>query len=156
MLLHRPRQVEIDEHEVGRSTRRQAARLQPQDVGGLRRHGLDEAGQRHAIVVVKRQGCGQHGLESDCPIGGLGEGQALGVGTLRIVAGDDDVDGAVRHRFHQRAPVILGAQWRRQLEEGAVGADVVFVEHKVVHRDAAGDGQSPRLGGAHHVHRQAA
>ena len=35
--------------------------------------------------------------------------------------------------------IVLGAQRRIELEEGAVFADVVFVERQVVDRDARGD-----------------
>ena len=52
-----------------------------------------------------------------------------------------------------RQPVVLGAERRRQLEEGAVGADVVLVQRQVVDRDAAGDGQPGCLGAADDVER---
>ena len=84
-------------------------------------------------------------LEPDRAVRGLGEGQALGLDVLRIVVGDDDVDGAVRQRLDHRLPVVLVAQRRRELEEGAVVADVVLVERQIVDRDAAGDRQPRRL-----------
>ena len=51
---------------------------------------------------------------------------------------------------HHRRAVILAAQRRAQLEEGAVGADVVLVERQMIDRHAARHGQFARLGGADH------
>ena len=42
-------------------------------------------------------------------------------------------------RLDHRQPVVFGAQRRRELEEGAVLADVVLVERQIVDRDAGGD-----------------
>ncbi len=84
--------------------------------------------------------CGrQHGLEPDCPIGSLAEGQALGVDVLRIMRGDDDVDLAPSPAHRPSPCVVFRAQRRIELEEGPVLADVVFVEAQVIDRDAAGD-----------------
>ena len=88
------------------------------------------------------QGRRQQGLEADRPVRGLREGQALGLDVLRIVVGHDHVDGAVRQGRDDGLPVVLVAQRRRELQEGAVVADVVLVEREVVDRDAAGDRQA--------------
>ena len=91
------------------------------------------------------EGRRQHRFQPDGAVGGIGEGQALGVDVLRIVRGDDDVDRAVGQRLDHRHAVVLGAQRRRQLEEGAVFADVVLVQRQMVDRDAAGDVGAARL-----------
>ena len=71
---------------------------------------------------------GEHRLEADGAVGGLGEGMALGVDVLRVVARHDHVDGAVGEAGDHRPAVIVGAERRRELEEGAVGPDVVLVQ----------------------------
>ena len=88
----------------------------------------------------------QQRLEPDRAVRRFGEGQALGLDILRIVVGHDDVDRAVDQRLDHRQPVVLVPQRRRELEEGAVVADVVLVERQIVDRDAAGDRQPRRLG----------
>ena len=72
----------------------------------------------------------KQGLETDRAVGGFGEGQALRLDVLRIVVGDDHVDDAVGKPVDHRLPVVLVAQRRRELEEGAVVADVVLVERR--------------------------
>ena len=53
----------------------------------------------------------------------------------------------------QSVAIVLAAQRRRQLEEGAVGADVVLVEHQMIDRDAARYRKAAGLGGAHDLER---
>ena len=79
---------------------------------------------------------GQQGLEPDRAGGGLLEGQALLLLVLGGVERADDVDQPVGQRLDHGHAVVLGAQRRRELEEGAVVADVEFVERQVVDRDA--------------------
>ena len=53
----------------------------------------------------------------------------------------------------QNLAVVFGAQRRRHLEEGAVGADVVFVERDVIDRGRGGDAEAGVLGAAQHLKR---
>ena len=99
------------------------------------------------------QGGREQGLEPDGAVRRLGEGQPLVLHILWIVVRDDHVDGAVGQRLDHRLPVVLVAQRRRELQEGAVIADVVLVERQVVDGDAAGDRQPLRLRGAHDLGR---
>ena len=85
---------------------------------------------------------------ADGAVGGLGEGPALAVGVLRIVADTITSMSPLAQRLDHGRPVVLGAQRRPQLEEGAVGADVVLVQGQMVDRDAAGHRQPACLGGA--------
>ena len=89
------------------------------------------------------QGRREQGLEPDRAVRGFREGQPLRLDVLRIVVGDDHVDDAFAKAGDDRLPVVLVAKRRRELEEGAVIADVVLVQRQVVDRDAAGDRQRP-------------
>ena len=95
---------------------------------------------------------GEHRLQPDRAVGGLGEGLALALHVLRVVRGADDVDGAVGECCDQRLPVVLGAERRRHLEEGAVGADVVLVQREMRDRGAGGDAVPGKLGAAERRH----
>lgn len=94
---------------------------------------------------------GKQGFQADGAVLGLGPGVALGLHVLRVVVGANDVDGAVGDRRDHRLPVVLVAQGRRHLEEGAVGADVVLVVGQVIDRDAGGDVEAALLAGADDV-----
>jgi hypothetical protein len=128
-----PRARRIDDDQVGRRARRQRPTSRPRiSAGGSTARGTGGASGR------RRCGRGAARRRAASParraVGGLGEGLALGVDVLRVVARHDDVDGAVGDRRDHGQPVVLGAQRRRQLEEGAVGADVVLVQRQVVDR----------------------
>ena len=99
-------------------------------------------------VVIEAQGCGEQCLEADGPIGGFGEGVALHVDVLRVVARHDHVDLAGGKALHHGAAIVLAAQRRPQAQEGAVGADIVLVEGEVIDGDAARHRQLALLGGA--------
>ena len=58
-----------------------------------------------------------------------------------------------RQRFYQRLAIVLGAQRRRQLAEGAVGADVVLIQREVVDRGRGRYRQARVLGAPQHVER---
>ena len=60
---------------------------------------------------------------------------------------------AIGQRFGQRHAVLFGAQRRRDLEEGAVVADVGFVEGQMIDRGAAGERQALILGAADNLQR---
>ena len=86
--------------------------------------------------------------QADGAGGGFGERQALDLDVLRIVVGHHDVDQSGGDRRDQRLAVVLGAQRRRQLQEGAVGADVVFVQRQMIDRGRGGDIAGRRRGRA--------
>jgi hypothetical protein len=64
------------------------------------------------------------------------------------VVGGDAVDGAVGDGGDGGAAVLLAAQRRRHLGEGAVVADGKLVEREVMRRRIAGDLQAALLGAA--------
>ena len=66
----------------------------------------------------------------------------LGITVDRDVVGGYGVNGAVRKRIDDGKPVLLGAERRRQLEGGVVGADRKFVQHEVGWRRVGGDGKA--------------
>ena len=115
----------------------EAALRQAHDVGRPAGHGAQQHGQRDLAGMDEPQPRRQHGLHADSPVRRFRKGLALRLHVLRIVVGDDDVDHALRQRLHHREPVLLVAQRRRELEEGAVVADVVLVQRQRVDRDAA-------------------
>ena len=92
----------------------------------------------------------EHRLEPDRARSRLGEGQALHLDILRIVIRHDHVEQPFGERLDQRGPVRLGAQRRGDLEEGAVGADVDFVEREVIDRSRGRDAEPGLLGAAEH------
>ena len=57
-------------------------------------------------------------------------------------------------RGDEGTAVVLAAERRCELEEGAVGADVGLVQHEVMDGNAAGDGQTLVLGAADDIERQ--
>ena len=145
--------VGIEDDEVGGRADRQPSGRKPEDFGRPRRQGAQEPGQGDAFRMDEAQGGREQGLEPDGAVRRLGEGQPLVLNILWIVVRDDHVDGAVGQRLDHRLPVVLVAQRRRELQEGAVIADVVLVERQVVDGDAAGDRQPFRLRGAHDLGR---
>ena len=76
------------------------------------------------------------------PSAASAKGRRLPSASCGIVGRDDHVDIAAGDALDHGAAVVLGAERRPHLEEGAVGADVVLVQREVVDRDAAGDGQA--------------
>ena len=104
--------------------------------------------QADLAVVHQSQAHRQQGLQADDAAGRLGERQALAVLVLRAMVGGDGVDRAVLERLDHGQPVLLGAQRRRQLGEGAVVPDRELVQREIVRGRVAGDPQPARLGGA--------
>ena len=121
--------------------------LEPEDFGRAAGHGAEDGQQRHVARMDEAERGGEQRFEADGAVGGLGEGLALDLGVLRIVGRVDGVDGARDEPVDHRPPVVLGAERRRELEEGAVGRDVVLVERQVVDRDAGRDATGAALGG---------
>ena len=96
--------------------------------------------------MQQAHGGGQQRLQGHRAGRGLLERQAFAFFVLRRVHGTDHVDQAGRHGLDHGDAVILGAQGRLDLEEGAVVAHVQFVQRQVVDRDTCGDVQTLRLG----------
>jgi hypothetical protein len=135
-LLHHPGFVEIDEDEVGAGARRQRSAGQAEQFCGRARQRFDQPQQRHIAIVMQPERCPEQRFQPDRAGRCIGKRQALGVDILRIMRGHDDVDGAVLERLDHRQPVVLGAQRRRQPEEGAVFPDIIVVERQIVDRHA--------------------
>jgi hypothetical protein len=81
--------------------------------------------ERERTVMDKAEPDREHGLDADRAGCGVGEGQTLYFDVLRIVIRNDGVDHAFLDRRGQRDAILFRAQGRRQLEEGAVAADIV-------------------------------
>ena len=96
----------------------------------------------------------QQGLKPHRTGRGRCERLALGVGALRFVAGDDQINDAAGHALGHGGAVGFAAQRRPQLAEGVVGPDIQLVQRQVVGRHAAGDGQPARLGSGNGVQRR--
>ena len=94
--------------------------------------------------MVKPHRRRQQGLQPHRARRRLGEGQALAFLVLRGVEAGDHVDQPLGHRLDHGQPVLLGAQGRGEAEEGAIAADVIFVQRQVMDRDTGTDVQ-PRL-----------
>ena len=139
-----PRKVGIDEDEIGRCARDSRPDGRPRISAGrcvmarstvIRSMSPEWTSRNAAASSVSR------------PIGAVrcfGEGLALDLGVLRVMGGMDDVDGARFEPLDHRLPVVLGPQRRGELEERAVGRDVVLVERQIVDRDAARKGRLER------------
>ena len=95
---------------------------------------LEQPRQGEMAVVHQLERDRQQGLQPDAARLGLGEGHALAVLVLRAMVGDDGVDGAVLQALDDGQPVLLGAQRRHQLAEGAVVADRELVQREVGRR----------------------
>src|SRR5690606_36307990 len=87
---------------------------------------LYQTQQRHVAGVIQAKGGSQHGLKADCTHGSFREGLTLGVHVLRVMRGDDDVELTVLQRLDHSNPIILGSEWRRETEEGAVFANIIL------------------------------
>src|SRR3546814_1095619 len=72
----------------------------------------------------------QQGLQADDARLGDGEGQALRLDVVRAVIAGDGVDGAVGDARQDGLAVVLAAQRRRDLGEGAVVADRDLVQRE--------------------------
>ena len=96
----------------------------------------------------------EHRFDADRAIFGFRERQPFGFDVLRIMVGDDDVDQPFAERANERLALVLMAQRRSQLQEGAIVADVVLVQRQMIDRGPAGDGQALVLGAAQRVQRQ--
>ena len=134
VAVQEPGFVKVEHDEVGGRAGLQRAAGQAEQGGRSRGEGAQERRQGNEAGMVQAQGRRQHGFDADGAGHGLGEGQALGLHVLGIVVGDHHVDQAVGQRVGQGQPVVLAAQRRGELAEGAVAADVVLVEGEVVHR----------------------
>ena len=152
--VEHPGHVGIDHDQVGRRAGGEAPDLEPEDFGrpAWRARGRGRAGRRRRNGT-RRSAAGSIVSRPTAPSAASAKGWRL-VSTscgswLETITSIDAVGDALDHR----PPVVLGAQRRRQLEEGAVGADVVFVERQMVDRDAAGDGKAAGLGPADDVER---
>ena len=84
---------------------------------------------------------------------GLGKRQAFRLHVLRVVIGHDDIDQPRAERGDQRRAVLLGAQRRLELEEGAVRPDVDLVEREMVDGGGGGDVQAFVPGAAQDLER---
>ena len=140
--------VRVEQDEVGRGTPGQPPGVEAQDPRRRLGHGAQQGQQAELALVHQPQAHRQHGLHADHAAGGLGEGQPLAVLVLRAMVAGDHVDRAVAQRLDHGAPVVLGAQRRRDLGEGPVALDLELVEREVVRGRVAGDPQAARLGGA--------
>ena len=96
---------------------------------------------------------GQQGLEANGAIGRFGERLALDLGVLRIVVGMDGVDGTIAQALDDGLAIILAAQGRGELEEGAVAADVVLVEREVIDGNPCRNRAVTFLGGSQKLNR---
>ena len=88
----------------------------PSSFAGLMVMAREQRQQADLAVVIEAQRGRQQRLQADGAVGGLGEGMALDVGVLRVVARDDHVDLAGGER---RAP------WRRGRPRRAAAASAV-------------------------------
>ena len=143
----------IDHDHVGRRAALERAAGQAEQFGRPRRHRAQQRRELDFAAVDEAQAGGEHGLEPDRARRCFGERQALGFDVLRIVIRHDRRRSGRRQRLDQRLAVVLGAQRRRHLQEGAVGADVDFIERDVIDRGRRGDVQPGILGAAQHIER---
>ena len=120
----------------------------PSSRAGFSASARQSAGSVRWPRVVELHRGRQQRLEPDGAARGLLEGQALLLLVLRGVERADDVDQPLGQRLDHRHPVVLGAQRRRELEEGAVVADVELVQRQVVDRGPGGDREPGRAGAA--------
>lgn len=97
-------------------------------------------------AVIELHRCRQQGLEPDGTARGLLVGQALLFLVLWRVEGAQRVDQPLGQRRDHGHPVILGPERRRELEEGAVVADIELVQRQVMDRYAGRNRQPRGLG----------
>ena len=98
-LVHHKGLVGIEQHQVGGRALGQRAGVQAQDSrrrGGQRRQDMGQAGM---AIVMKAERGRQQRLQPHRAERGGGESLALGVGALRLMAGDDHVDHAATPRL---------------------------------------------------------
>ena len=143
VAVENPGHVRVDHHHVGLRAGPQRAAGQAEQFRGLGRQRFEQRHQLELAVVHQPERRRQHGLDADGAGGGLGERQALDLDVLRIVVGHHHVDQPAFERLDQRPAVVLVAQRRRHLEEGAVVADVDLVQRQMVDRGGGGDRQGP-------------
>ena len=139
--------VGVEEDEVGRGAGREAAGGEAEQARRVERERPPERRQRQVAGVVELHRGRQQRLEADGAARGLLEGQALLLLVLRRVERADDVDQA--RRPAPRPCAMRSSSERsggRELEEGAVVADVELVERQVVDRGAGGDRRGPAAG----------
>ena len=84
----------------------------------------------------------QHRLDPDRARRGLAEWQPLGLDILRVVIGYDHVDQPGSEPIDQGESLVLAAQRRVELQEGAIVADIDLIEREMVDRDARSDRES--------------
>src|SRR6185437_16547244 len=132
LLARLPGVIEIDEDEIRRRADGEASRLEAKDFGRALRHGPEQGQQLDLAGMDKAQGGSEQRFEADGAVRGFGERLPLDLAVLRVMIGMDDVDGAVVEPGDQRLPVVFRAERGRQLEEGAVAADIILVERQIV------------------------
>ena len=113
-----PGLVEIDQ-DRGRPARLSRRRPdgRPSSLAGLMVMARSSGSSADLAVMVEAQRRGEQRLEADGAVGGFGEGMALHVGVLRIVAGDDHVDvagGRARAPWRRGRPRARSGGFRRK------------------------------------------
>ena len=88
----------------------------------------------------------QHCLEADSAIFSFGEGQALCLHVLRIMIGDDRIHEPGRERLDEHDTLLFVPQRRGKLQEGAVIADIAFVQRHMVDRGRGSNRESVGFG----------
>jgi hypothetical protein len=135
--VHAPGHFQVDQGEIGRAARLQPPAGQFEQLCRTAGHGREQRQQRDRTVVIELQGRGQQRLHAQRAVGGLGEGAALHIGVLRVVAGDDHIDVAAAQAIYHGPAVLFPPQRRLHLAIAAVLADIEFVQRQMVDGDAA-------------------
>ncbi len=147
--------VRVQQHQIGGRALGQRAGVQAQDARRAWRSALSAHGSGwHGRRDRGSSAAGSSVSSPTAPKAAAAKGLALGVGALRLMAGNDHVDHAAGHAFHHGGAVGFGAQRRLHFAEGVIGADIQLVEQQMMGGDAAGDGKSARLGGGDGVQRR--
>src|SRR5690606_38620904 len=106
------RRAGAEQDQVGGGALGQDAGVETQHGGWAGGQGAQDVQQVPAVVVVRRQGGGQQGLQTHGAGRGLGEGAALVLGRGGGVGRGDDVDQTVANGLDQGLTVGFGTQRR--------------------------------------------
>ncbi len=150
--IEHPGLVEVDDDEVGGRARPQRAAGQARAARPARVDIASSSGQQADLAVVDQPQPAASRVSSPiAPAAASAKGRRLVSTSCGSWSETMTSIEARRQRLDQRQAVVLGAQRRRELEEGAVGADVVLVERQMVDRGAAVTGRPASLARREHV-----
>jgi len=99
--------------------------------------------------MIKPQAGRQQALKPHGTRARLGKREPLGILSLRVMRGSDDVHHPITHRRNHRLAVFFRSQGGGKAEKCAIFANIIFIQGKVIYRNTGGNRQPLRFSVRH-------